>query len=151
DIMTLAKPLANGLPMGAVLVTQAVADCIKPGDHGSTFAGGAVVTNVASHVVERINQPEFLAHVSEVGEYLIERLEEINSPHIIEVRGRGLIAGIELDILASDVVTAAYEQGLLLVNAGTNVVRFVPPLIVEKTDVDHLIEKLTLILEAVDA
>ena len=151
DIMTLAKPLANGLPIGAVLVTDAVADYIKPGDHGSTFAGGAVVTNVASHVVERINQPEFLAHVAEVGEYLIERLEEINSPHIKEVRGRGLMAGIELDIEASHLIKAGYEQGLLMVNAGTNVLRFVPPLIVEKSDVDELIGKLMSILENVDA
>jgi len=151
DIMTLAKPLANGLPIGAVLVTQAIADCIKPGDHGSTFAGGAVVTNVASHVVERINQPEFLAHVTEVGDYLMERLEEVNSPHIKDVRGQGLIAGIELDIEAGDIVKAGYEHGLLLVNAGPNVVRFVPPLIIEKSDVDQLIEKLTAILEDVDA
>lgn len=151
DIMTLAKPLANGLPIGAVLVTQAISDCIKPGDHGSTFAGGAVVTNVASHVVERINQAEFLSHVAGVGEYLMERLEEINSPHIKEVRGRGLIAGIELDIEASNIVTAGYEHGLLLVNAGTHVLRFVPPLIIQKSDVDQLIEKLTTILEGIDA
>jgi len=151
DMMTLAKPLANGLPIGAVLVTEAVADYIKPGDHGSTFAGGAVVTNVASHVVERINQPEFLAHVTEVGDYLLERLEEINSPHIKEVRGRGLMAGIELDIEASNIVKAGYEHGLLLVNAGANVLRFVPPLIIEKSDVDQLIDKLTAILEALDA
>lgn len=151
DIMTLAKPLANGLPIGAVLVTQAVADCIKPGDHGSTFAGGAVVTNVASHVVERINQPEFLTHVTEVGEYLMERLSEINSPHIKEVRGRGLMAGIELDIEAGNIVKAGYEHGLLLVNAGANVLRFVPPLIISKSDVDQLIEKLMAILEDVDA
>lgn len=151
DIMTLAKPLANGLPIGAVLVTQAIADCIKPGDHGSTFAGGAVVTNVASHVVERINQPGFLAHVTEVGEYLMERLEEINSPHIKEVRGRGLIAGIQLDIEATNIVKAGYDHGLLLVNAGPDVVRFVPPLIIQKSDVDELIEKLTTILGEVDA
>ncbi|MEO1287180.1 MAG: aspartate aminotransferase family protein [Chloroflexota bacterium] len=151
DIMTLAKPLANGLPIGAVLMTQAVADTIKPGDHGSTFAGGAIVTNVASHVVERINQPDFLTHVQEVGDYLMERLEEINSPHIKEVRGRGLMVGMELDIEASQIVNTGYEHGLLLVNAGTHVVRFVPPLIIEKSDVDNLITHLTHILEDIDA
>ncbi len=150
DMMTLAKPLANGLPIGAVLVTQAVADCIKPGDHGSTFAGGAIVTNVASHVVERINQPEFLAHVQEVGDYLMERLEEINSPHIVEIRGRGLMLGMEIDFDASQVVQAGYEHKMLLVNAGANVVRFVPPLIIQKSDVDQLINGLTSILEAVN-
>ncbi|MDQ7033507.1 MAG: aminotransferase class III-fold pyridoxal phosphate-dependent enzyme [Anaerolineae bacterium] len=118
DMMTLAKPLANGLPIGAILVTQAVADNIRPGDHGSTFAGGLLVTNVASHVVERIRQPEFLAHVQEVGEYLMERLEEVNSPLIREVRGRGLMAAIELTIEAPSVIKKGYEQGILLVNAG---------------------------------
>lgn len=151
DMMTLAKPLANGLPIGAVLVTQTIADCIKPGDHGSTFAGGAIVTNVASHVVERINQPEFLAHVSEVGEYLLERLEEINSPHIKDVRGQGLMLGVEMDIEVADIVKVGYEHGLLLVNAGANVLRFVPPLIIEKTDVDQMITKLITILEDIDA
>ena len=150
DIMTLAKPLAGGLPIGAILVTQAVADNLKPGDHGSTFAGGPLVTNVASYVLDRIRQPEFLAHVQEVGEYLLERLEEINSPLVSEVRGRGLMAGMELTIDASAVIKAGYEQGLLLVNAGPNTIRFVPPLIVEKSDVDNLINKLTVILESVN-
>ncbi|MEL6404033.1 MAG: aspartate aminotransferase family protein [Chloroflexota bacterium] len=151
DIMTLAKPLANGLPIGAVLVTQTVADYIKPGDHGSTFAGGPLVTNVAAHVVSRIKQPAFLAHVEEVSEYLMERLEEINSPHIIEVRGRGLMVGIEFDFPAGNIVQAGYEHGLLLVNAGENTLRLVPPLIIEKSDVDELIIALTTMLESVDA
>lgn len=151
DIMTLAKPLAAGLPIGAVLVTQAVADNIKPGDHGSTFAGGPLVTNVACYVIEKISQSDFLAHVQEVGEYLLEHLEEINSPHIVDVRGRGLMAAIELDIEAAPVIKAGYEQGLLLVNAGPNTVRFVPPLIIQKSDVDNLIGKLTTILEQVNA
>lgn len=150
DIMTLAKPLAGGLPIGAILVKQAVADCLKPGDHGSTFAGGPLVANVADYVFDRIRQPEFLAHVREVGEYLLERLEEINSPLIKEVRGRGLIAAVELTIETPAVIKAGYERGLLLVNAGTHTIRFVPPLIVEKSDVDNLIEKLTLILEQVN-
>jgi acetylornithine/N-succinyldiaminopimelate aminotransferase len=89
--------------------------------------------------------------VQEVGEYLLEHLEEINSPHIVDVRGRGLMAAIELDIEAAPVIKAGYEHGLLLVNAGPNTVRFVPPLIVQKSDVDHLIAKLTTILEQVDA
>lgn len=151
DIMTLAKPLANGLPIGAVLVTQAVADYIKPGDHGSTFAGGPLVTNVAAHVVSRINQPDFLAHVKEVSDYLMERLEEINSPHIVEVRGRGLMVGIEFDFPAGNIVQAGYKHNMLLVNAGENTLRLVPPLIIEKSDVDTLITALTTMLEQVDA
>ena len=90
-------------------------------------------------------------HVAEVGEYLLERLSEINSPRITDVRGRGLMAGIELDVAPAGVVQAGYEQGLLLVSSGTNVIRFVPPLIVEKQHVDELIVKLTSILEGIDA
>ncbi len=150
DIMTLAKPLAGGLPIGAVLVTEKVAQAMKPGDHGSTFAGGTVVTQAAKYVLETINQPEFLAQVQRVGDYLQDRLNEVNSPHIQEVRGQGLICAIELDIEASRLVQKGYEEGLLLVNAGLHVLRFVPPLIVTETDVDHLIDRLTHMLEGVD-
>lgn len=152
DIMTLAKPLAGGLPIGAVLCTEAVASAIKPGDHGSTFAGGLVVTSAAKAVLERVSQPEFLAHVQDVGDYLLERLSEINSPLIKEVRGKGLIAGIELTVPAAPLVKEGYKHGLLLVNAGDHVLRFVPPLILEKQHVDVMVEKLTVILgEAVHA
>lgn len=147
DIMTLAKPLAGGLPIGAILVTEAVGSAIKPGDHGSTFAGGLVVTSAAKVVLARVSQPDFLSHVREVGDYLMERLAEINSPLIKEVRGRGLIAGIELTIPAGPLVGEGYKQGLMMINAGPNVMRFVPPLIIEKSHIDTLIEKLTVILE----
>ena len=150
DILTLAKPLAGGLPIGAILVTEAVGSAIHPGDHGSTFAGGVLVTSAAKVVMERVSQPGFLAHVTEVGEYLRERLEEINSPHIKEVRGQGLIAGIELDIPAGPLVGKGYEQGLLMINAGPDVMRFVPPLVIEKHHIDTMIEKLTVVLSEAD-
>lgn len=150
DIMTLAKPLAGGLPIGAILTTDEVAGAMSPGDHGSTFSGGAVVMRAAGVVVNRVLSPGFMEHVKEVGEYLIERLSEINSPHIKDVRGRGLIAGIELDVAPAGIVNAGYEHGLLLVSSGSNVIRFVPPLIVEKKHVNELIEKLTAILEDID-
>lgn len=146
DIMTLAKPLAGGLPIGAILMTEAVAAAMHPGEHGSTFAGGPLVTGVAKVVVNHISQPEFLAQVSEVGEYLLERLSEINSPLIKQVRGKGLMAGVELTVDVSGIVEAGYQHGLLLVNAGANVIRFVPPLVIEKQHVDTLVEKLTTML-----
>ncbi len=148
DIMTLAKPLAGGLPIGAILMTNAVASAMHAGEHGTTFGGGPLVTSVAKHVLQRIDNPEFLAHVSEVGNYLIERLSEINSPIIKEVRGKGLIVALELTVDVSSIIEKGYEQGLLMVNAGTNVIRFVPPLIIEKSNVDHLVEKLTTIFSA---
>lgn len=150
DIMTLAKPLAGGLPVGAILATEAVASAMQPGDHGSTFSGGAVVMRAGEVVVKRVLSDGFLDHVTEVGDYLLDRLSELNSPHIVEVRGRGLMSGIELDIAVGDIVKQGYEHGLLLVSSGTNVVRFVPPLVIEKSHVDELIEKLTAILENID-
>ncbi|MHB8629299.1 MAG: aspartate aminotransferase family protein [Aggregatilineales bacterium] len=146
DIMTLAKPLAAGLPIGAALCTEKVASVLVPGDHGSTFAGGALVCHVAEYVLDRIAQPEFLAHVEAMGEYLRDRLSEINSPHIKAIRGRGLLIGVELDIEASKVIEQGPAHGLLLVGAGSNVLRLVPPLIVEAKHIDTLAEKLTAIL-----
>ena len=150
DIMTLAKPLAGGLPIGAILTSDEVGSAMSPGDHGSTFSGGAVVMRAAEAVVKRITSDGFMEQVKETGDYLLERLQEINSPHIKDVRGRGLMAGIELDIAPGGIVEAGYEQGLLLVSSGTNVIRFVPPLIIEKAHVDELVEKLTLILGSID-
>ncbi|MDZ4771255.1 MAG: aspartate aminotransferase family protein [Chloroflexota bacterium] len=148
DIMTLAKPLAGGLPIGAILTTEAVASHLHAGDHGSTFAGGPFITSVALYVLERIAEAGFLSHVRTVGAYLKERLEEINSPHIKEVRGYGLMVGLEMHVEVAPIVEAGYQHGLLLVNAGTHIIRFVPPLIAETGHVDMLVERLTGMLTA---
>jgi acetylornithine/N-succinyldiaminopimelate aminotransferase len=149
DMMTLAKPLAGGLPIGALLMTDAVASAIHVGEHGTTFGGGPFITSVALSVFNRIGDPRFLAHVNETGNYLMERLSEINSPHIQEVRGRGLMVGVELDIDAGKVTEKGYAHGLLLIKAREKVVRFVPPLVFQKQHVDELIEKLGKVLEEV--
>jgi predicted acetylornithine/succinylornithine family transaminase len=147
DILTAAKPLAGGMPMGAVLMTQAVAEVMHPGDHGSTFAASPLVAAVAEAALDRINQPEFLADVVAKGQYLRERLEELNSPHMVEIRGRGLMVGVDLDVPAGDLVTAGYAHGLLTVNAGPNTLRLVPPLIISRQEIDQLIERLESILQ----
>ncbi len=146
DIMTLAKPLAGGLPIGAILLTDRVASILGPGEHGTTFGGGPLITAVANYVFDRISDPQFLAHVTEVGDYLRERLEEINSPHIKDVRGRGLMVGVEMDLESSKVIEKGYAHGLLMVGAGPNVLRLLPPLIVENAHVDTFIERLSAIL-----
>ncbi len=143
DLLTSAKPLAGGLPMGAVLMTERVAQVMHPGDHGSTFAASPLVAAVANVVLDTVNQPDFLAGVTQKGAYLMERLEEINSPCITEVRGKGLMIGADLTIPANDVVQAGYRHGLLLVNAGPNTLRLVPPLIISLPEIDTLIERLT--------
>lgn len=143
DIMCLAKPLANGLPIGATLMTDKIHAALKPGDHGSTFAGGNLIAGVAAHVFQRINDPQLLSHVATMGDYLGEKLQAIQSSHIKDIRGRGLMWGIELDIPATEVVEAGYAAGFLLVNAGPNVLRLVPPLIVQTDHIDSLIDFLS--------
>ncbi len=142
DIMTLAKPLAGGLPVGAALVTEEVASVIQPGDHGSTFAGGPLVCSAAGVILNRVSEPGFLAHVTEVGAYLKERLLALGSPQIAAVRGRGLMLGLQLTLPAAEVIAAGYDHGLIMVNAGPDVLRLIPPLILQKQHVDEAIEKL---------
>ena len=137
DIMTLAKSLAGGLPIGAICMNQKVADMIHPGDHASTFAGSPLTTNVACTVLDRIAQPEFLASVRAKGDHLRDLLAELNSPHITEIRGRGLITGVEMDIDVTPVVDQGYEQGLLTVSAGTNILRYVPPFIITEEELER--------------
>jgi acetylornithine/N-succinyldiaminopimelate aminotransferase len=148
DILTAAKPLAGGLPIGAILVRQKVADVMQKGDHGSTFAGGPYITHVARHVVERVAQPQFLAEVRAKGELLRELIEEINSPHIVAVRGEGLMVGVELDIEATPVINKGYEEGVLILSAGPNVLRFVPPLVISEEEIKQVVLRLERALQA---
>ena len=149
DILTAAKPLAGGLPIGAILMRQKVADAIHKGDHASTFAGNPFTTHVAAHVVSRIAEPSFLADVEAKGDLLVDMLEELNSPHVLEVRGRGLMVGVELDIPAGDIVNAAYDHGLILVSAGANVLRFVPPLVISEDEIKRAVEIVGKILQSI--
>lgn len=153
DIMTLAKPLAGGLPIGAVLVTERVSAAMKPGDHGSTFAAGPLVCNAAIAVLDKISSPDFLASVSNKGEYFKELLMKKlgGNPHVKEVRGKGLIIGIELDVLAAPLVDACRDSGLLILTAGKgNVVRLVPPLIISEQELEAAAEILLNCLPALD-
>jgi predicted acetylornithine/succinylornithine family transaminase len=138
DLMTLAKPLANGLPIGATLLTQTVADVIGPGDHGSTFAAGPLVCRAATVVVDRIRQPAFLAHVRDMADYLLESLQEaLPAEAVVEIRGRGLLVGIQLRRPVRPLLAAAAQQGLIVINAGDDVLRLAPPLIIEREHVDE--------------
>jgi acetylornithine/succinyldiaminopimelate/putrescine aminotransferase len=146
DVMTLAKALGGGLPIGATLLADRVASVMAPGDHGSTFAGGPVVCRAAQVVLRRASDPATLAHVRAMGDLLMARLAELESPHIVEVRGRGLMIGIELDVEVIPLLKAGYEQGVLLLNAGPNVLRLLPPYIVGEAEIDRLMEALGAIL-----
>ncbi len=144
DLMTVAKPLGGGLPIGATLMTQAVADCISPGDHGSTFAANPVICAAAQAVLKTISDPAFLEHVRWAGSYLSEGLSDLQAkyPGIREIRGRGLIWGLALDMPAAPVIQAGYELGILTLNAGPQVLRLLPPLVVQRAEIDEALEKL---------
>ena len=139
DILTLAKPLAGGLPMGAVLVTSAVAAALKPGDHATTFGGGPLVASVALDVVRTIADPALLADVRRKGEWMGARLERLASviSRVKAVRGRGLLWGIELSEPAAPFVAAARERGLLVLTAGPDVIRLIPPLVITDPELER--------------
>jgi acetylornithine/succinyldiaminopimelate/putrescine aminotransferase len=139
DIMTLAKPLAGGLPIGATLVTEAVAKVIKPGDHGSTFAAGPLVCRAAGVVFDRVNDTAFLAQVREQGSYLRHRLATLEADSILEVRGRGLLIGIEMKSAVAPLISQARAKGLMIINAGENVLRLAPPLTIKRPEIDEAV------------
>ena len=131
DMVTLAKPLAGGLPMGAILMTDAIANTIKAGDHGTTFGGGPFVASVALHVLERLSDPALLRHVRETGAWFGRQLNEIahRTSRIRQVRGVGLIWGVDVMGTAAHVVSEALGRGLLVCSAGEYTVRLIPPLV----------------------
>lgn len=144
DIMVAAKPIAAGLPLGAVLLTDAVAAEIKPGDHGTTFGGGPIATAVALDVLQRIAEPNFLQQIREKGDYFTQKLLELKNQFetVVAVRSRGLMLAIELSIEPKLLISACAEQGLLICKTGGPSVRFLPPLIVTRAQIDEGIEKL---------
>ncbi len=148
DIMTLAKALGNGLPIGAMLATNQVAQAFVPGTHATTFGGTPLVTAVAARVLELISAPAFLAKVREVGGYFTERLNQLKERHglVREVRGRGLLIGVELTVPGAKIVEKCLARGFVINCTHDTVLRFAPPLIVEKNEIDQLIQVLDEVL-----
>ncbi|CAG8639024.1 36245_t:CDS:2, partial [Gigaspora margarita] len=139
DILTSAKPLANGIPIGAIMTTQRVADIITIGDHGTTFGGNPLACRAALSVISRINTPELLTNVNNVGSYLKSSFEKLINKYpslITTVRGRGLILGIQFTKDPSGMVKLARERGLLIITAGNNTVRIIPPLILTREEAE---------------
>jgi len=136
DIMTLAKPIAGGLPMGAILATEAIASAMQPGEHGTTFGGGPFVASVALHVFDRLSDPALLSHVREVGSWFSDQLHGIaqRTGRVRAIRGAGLMWGFDAVEPAGDIIARAREAGLLLVSAGEHTVRILPPLVATRDD-----------------
>lgn len=144
DIFTLAKGLGNGFPVGAMLGKQELGKYFGPGSHGTTFGGNKMAMAVAAEVVRQIDQTEFLEDVQKKGTYLLETLKKIDSPKIKEVRGRGLMIGIELqqEFSVEDIIKDLEKAGLLTLKAGKNVLRLLPPLTISMKEIDEGIEKI---------
>lgn len=139
DIMTLAKPLAGGIPMGGVLVCESVGSVMEKGDHGNTFGGNPLACASALHVLDRINKPEFLAHVRKMGAIFKTELQKINSPYITEIRIYGLMIGIDITIPTEAVLENAKKNGLLILSAGENTLRILPPLNVKEEEIQKCV------------
>ena len=140
DILTTAKALGNGFPIGATIVTEEVSSKIVLGDHGTTFGGNPLASRLGHYVLSRISDPELLSHVKEVSKVFKEKLGQLQKrwPDVVgEIRGEGLILGVQLDRDPTALVKAARERGLLVIMAGKNTVRLVPALVIEKNVVEE--------------
>jgi len=149
DMVTIAKPLAGGLPMGAVLMTGEIAAVMQPGDHGTTFGGGPFVASVALHVVQRLSDPGLLAHVRAEGEWFSAQLQELarGTGRVRAVRGTGLMWGVDIVEPAADVVARALKAGLLILSAGEYTLRILPPLVMMREELGRGIATLAEVLQ----
>ena len=150
DVMTVAKALGNGVPIGAFLAWGKASACLVPGDHGTTYGGNPFVCAAAAKVLDIFESRNLTAHAEEMGAYLWEKLEELKKsfPQICDHRGMGLIQGLEFSVPVGPIVSnALLKQKLVLITAGNKVIRFVPPLIIRKEHVDEMAEKLRKAIE----
>jgi len=150
DIFTLAKALGGGFPIGAMLARPEVMGAFEPGDHASTFGGNPLACAAAKASVEAILEDDLLSRSKEIGDYFKEGLNGLKTKHSIikEVRGLGLMIGIELSSPCAKMVDAARERGVLINCVQDNVLRFLPPLVIEKEQVEAVLEMLDELLDA---
>ena len=145
DILTMAKAIGNGIPVGAFAMTEEVAKySLKPGDHGATYGGNPLACTAVKTVIEIFEREDIVGHVNKVAPYLTKRLDELvkEVDCVTERKGKGLMQGIALTKPVAEVNSRAIEEGLLVIQAHGNVLRFVPPLIVEEKHIDEMIDKL---------
>lgn len=151
DVISLAKGLGGGIPIGAMMAVDRVAEVFEPGNHASTFGGNPIAATAGVTVLERLLNGGVLENAEKQGLYLRQKLEGLKDkyPVITDIRGVGLIQGIELSVAGSELVGKCIEKGLLLVGAGVNVVRFVPPLIISEKEIDEAIDILDKLLSEI--
>lgn len=150
DIISLAKGLGGGFPIGACLATDEVSSFIEAGDHGTTFGGNPLACSVANTVVNELKKPFMINHINEISEYLYKKLKTLpKNSSIKEIRGKGLMIGIQFveRIVAKDIVKKLLENGVISSAAGNNTLRLVPPLIIKKEEIDKMVEILANIIK----
>lgn len=143
DIMTMAKAIGSGVPVGAFAMTKEVADnSLVPGDHGTTYGGNPLCCAAVSKTIEIFEKEHMLDHVNEIAPYLTQKLQEIvdTCDAAVKVKGRGLIQGLQITKPLGEVTAKALEEGLLIIGAGTDVIRMIPPLVIGKDQVDEMAE-----------
>ena len=152
DIITLAKALGGGVPIGAFMATDKVASAFEPGDHGSTFGGNHLATRAAYTTLKTLLEEDILDHVNQISDYFIDKLNQLvdDIPEVKGVRGKGLMLALQLDdsVSAKEVVNSLFEKGYLVNAVQEHALRFLPPLIIEKNEIDSLIEALEEVLRA---
>lgn len=149
DIIAMAKAIGSGMPVGAFAMTEAVAEfSLEPGDHGTTYGGNPLACMAVSKTIEIFEKKNMISHVQEIGAYLAEQLERLvqEKDCVIARKGKGLIQGIGISKPVGEVTNAALKEGLLVISARGNVIRLVPPLVIEKQHVDEMIDKLSKVL-----
>ena len=148
DITSSAKAVAGGIPMGIVLANEEIADAFGPGDHGTTFGGTPIACKAASTVLDIIEEEDLLTKSTENGQYFRDQLSTLKEKHdcIVEVRGLGMMIGIELNYECGDLVKKALENGVIINVAGGNVVRLIPPLILTRDEIDQVVKVIDKIL-----
>lgn len=148
DIVTMAKGIGNGIPVGAIATTKEVAEALVPGDHGTTFGGNPLACTAVAATLKEFEKHHMTAHVTAMGNYLKQRLEELCGQKGIakEARGMGLMCGLELTVPAGPYILEALKKGVIFMGAGANVIRFVPPLVIEKEHIDAMKDVLQEIL-----
>lgn len=148
DIMTMAKAIGSGVPVGAFAMTERIAEfSLEPGDHGTTYGGNPLACAAVAKTLEIFEREDLVSHVKEMGIYLREKLEELKQSGMIEeIRGTGLIQGIRPRKPVGEISSAALKEGLLVISARDNILRLVPPLVIEKKHIDEMIEKLKKVL-----
>ena len=143
DIMTTAKALGCGVPVGAFLMTEHVGShSLVSGDHGTTYGGNPLAGAAVGVVLDLFEENHILENVNQVGAYLEEKLDELARKYefIVERRGVGLLQGLVFDRPVGEVIAKALDGGLILINAGANIIRFVPPLVISRENVDEMVE-----------